>query len=80
MEMIRIIKEVRKNEINKGRKNEEIKPRILFWENVPGVFSSNHGEDFRIILEEICKIADENLYLAKTDGRNKIYMNGEEIK
>lgn len=26
------------------------------------------------------KIADENLYLAKTDGRNKIYVNGEEIK
>lgn len=26
------------------------------------------------------KIADENLYLAKTDGRNKIYMNGEEIR
>ncbi len=26
------------------------------------------------------KIADENLYLAKTDGRNKIYMNGDEIK
>lgn len=26
------------------------------------------------------KITDENLYLAKTDGRNKIYMNGEEIK
>ena len=26
------------------------------------------------------KIADENLYLAKTDGRNKIYMNGTEIK
>ena len=25
------------------------------------------------------KIADENLYLAKTDGRNKIYMNGEEV-
>lgn len=25
------------------------------------------------------KIADENLYLAKTDGRNKIYMNGLEI-
>lgn len=25
------------------------------------------------------KIADENLYLAKTDGRNKIYMNGDEI-
>ena len=26
------------------------------------------------------KIADENLYLAKTDGRNKIYMNGDEIR
>ncbi len=26
------------------------------------------------------KIAAENLYLAKTDGRNKIYMNGEEIR
>ena len=26
------------------------------------------------------KIADENLYLAKTDGRNKIYVNGEEVK
>ena len=26
------------------------------------------------------KVADENLYLAKTDGRNKIYMNGEEIR
>jgi diguanylate cyclase (GGDEF)-like protein len=26
------------------------------------------------------KIADENLYLAKTDGRNKVYMNGEELK
>lgn len=30
--------------------------------------------------ERTLKIADENLYLAKTDGRNKIYMNGEEIK
>ena len=67
MEMIRIIKEVRKNGINKGRKNEEIKPRILFWENVPGVFSSNHGEDFRIILEEICKIADENFTVPKPE-------------
>ena len=26
------------------------------------------------------KVADENLYLAKTDGRNKIYMNGNEIR
>ena len=26
------------------------------WENVPGAFSSNKGEDFRIVLEEIVKI------------------------
>lgn len=70
MEMIRIIKEVRKNEKNKGRKNEEIKPRILFWENVPGVFSSNHREDFRIILEEICKIADESIVIPRP-AKNK---------
>ncbi len=25
------------------------------------------------------KIADENLYLAKTNGRNKLYMNGKEV-
>ena len=30
--------------------------------------------------ENTLKIADENLYLAKTTGRNKIYMNGKEIK
>lgn len=70
MEMIRIIKEVRKNGKNKGRKNEEIKPRILFWENVPGVFSSNHGEDFRVILEKICKIADESIVIPRP-AKNK---------
>ena len=30
--------------------------------------------------ENTLKIADENLYLAKTTGRNKVYMNGKEIK
>jgi len=28
-------------------------PRYFIWENVPGAFSSNHGEDFRAVLEEI---------------------------
>lgn len=28
-------------------------PRFFVWENVPGAFSSNHGEDFRAVLEEI---------------------------
>ena len=34
-------------------------PRFVVWENVPGAFSSNKGEDFKAVLEEICKIKDE---------------------
>lgn len=36
-------------------------PRYIVWENVPGAFSSNKGEDFRAVLEEICKVKDENI-------------------
>lgn len=28
-------------------------PRFFVWENVPGAFSSNQGQDFRVVLEEI---------------------------
>lgn len=31
---------------------QAVKPRFMVWENVPGAFSSNKGEDFRIALEE----------------------------
>lgn len=61
MEMIRVIKEMRENDRKKGKSDTEIRPRILLWENVPGVFSSNKGEDFRRILEEICKIKDKTI-------------------
>ena len=30
-------------------------PTFILWENVPGAFSSGHGEDFRRVLEEITK-------------------------
>lgn len=30
-------------------------PRLAVWENVPGAFSSNKGEDFRAVLEEIAE-------------------------
>ena len=49
MEAIRIIKEMRN--ATDGRY-----PRIALWENVPGAFSSNKGEDFRVVLEEFVKI------------------------
>lgn len=31
----------------------QIRPRFFVWENVPGAFSSNGGNDFRAVLEEI---------------------------
>lgn len=51
MEAVRIFKEMR--EATNG-----IYPRIALWENVPGAFSSNKGEDFRIVLEELIKIVE----------------------
>ena len=61
MEMIRIIKEMREIESKTKFEEKEIKPRILLWENVPGVFSSNKGQDFRTILEQICRIKDKTI-------------------
>ncbi len=57
-EAIRIIKEMRCKTNGKY-------PRFIVWENVPGAFSSNKGEDFRTVLEEICKIKDERLSVSK---------------
>ncbi len=48
-EAIRIVKEMRK-------KTDGKYPRYIVWENVPGAFSSNKGEDFRKVLEEICRV------------------------
>lgn len=48
-EAVRIIREMR--EATDGRY-----PAFAVWENVPGAFSSNSGEDFRCVLEELAKI------------------------
>lgn len=58
MEQIRIIKEMRSAERERGRTGTQIRPRFMLWENVPGAFSSGapKGEDFRIVLEEILHI------------------------
>jgi DNA (cytosine-5)-methyltransferase 1 len=42
-----------------------VRPRYMVWENVPGAFSSNKGEDFRIVLEETARIADETAVIPK---------------
>ena len=63
LEAIRIIKEMR--EKTHGRK-----PEFAVWENVVGAFSSNGGEDFRIVLEEIAKIKDPGVCIPRyPDGR-----------
>ena len=65
MEQIRIVKEMRDEYIKQLQMRGAdvdirfIKPRFMVWENVPGAFSSNKGEDFRCVLEEICRIADK---------------------
>lgn len=62
MEAVRIIKEMREEDefrqLRSGRTDEHIRPRFAVWENVPGAFSSNKGEDFRIVLEELARIKD----------------------
>ena len=60
MEAVRIIKEMRNTY---GGANEPIRPRFAVWENVPGAFSSNKGEDFRVVLEEICRVKDETVVI-----------------
>lgn len=57
-EAIRVIKEMRCKSNGKY-------PRYLLWENVPGAFSSNKGEDFRCVLEEITRIKDSTVKLTR---------------
>lgn len=58
MEEIRIIKEMHKE-------YGTAYPRFMVWENVPGALSSNEGEDFRIVLEEIAKIAEPDTVIPR---------------
>lgn len=65
MEQIRIIKEMRKESGKDGRAIELLQPRYAVWENVPGAFSSEKGEDFRVVLEEFCKIYDPTIHVPR---------------
>ena len=62
MEQVRIVKEMRNRERLNGKSGVDIRPRYMVWENVPGALSSGKpkGEDFRIVLEEIAKVADKD--------------------
>ena len=77
---IRIIKEMR-NATN-GLDNRPTSPRFIVWENVFGAFSSNKGEDFRKVLEEICKVKDESVSIPrpkKWNGAGCIMADGYSV-
>lgn len=62
-EAIRIVKEMR--EETNGEK-----PRYIVWENVPGAFSSNRGDDFRAVLEAVIGVKEEGVEVpAPSDHR-----------
>ena len=66
MEAVRIIKEMRK--ATNGQH-----PRFAVWENVPGAFSSNEGEDFRVVLQELIKIAEPNAVMPEVPKNGWAY-------
>ena len=76
MEQIRIIKEMRDEDkrLRPTRGADEyIRPRYMVWENVPGAFSSNKGEDFRAVLEETARIADQAATIPRpTEKKGKL--------
>ena len=59
-EAVRIIKEMRCATDGKY-------PRFCVWENVPGAFSSNKGEDFRCVLESLCRVKDESVSVPRCE-------------
>ena len=59
-EAVRIIKEMRCATNGKY-------PRFCVWENVPGAFSSNRGEDFRCVLESLCRVKDESVSVPRCE-------------
>ena len=63
MEQIRVMKEMREADIQRGRSVKHIRPRFGIWENVPGALSSGNPktEDFRIVLEEFLRIGCDSV-------------------
>lgn len=77
---IRIIKEMR--HATNGLDNRPASPRFIVWENVFGAFSSNKGEDFKKLLEEVCKVKDESVSIPrpkKWNGAGCIMADGYSV-
>ena len=67
MEQVRLVKEMRNADEQRGRAGHAVRPRYMLWENVPGAFSSGtpKGEDFRIVLEEIVRLKISGISIAR---------------
>lgn len=62
MEQVRLVKEMRERDgLENGRPDYLRRPRYMVWENVPGAFSSNGGEDFKTVIEEIVRIVESEV-------------------
>ena len=61
MEAVRIIKEMRLS-------TNGLYPTFAVWENVPGAFSSNGGEDFRAVLEELARVEQPDVSIPRPSG------------
>lgn len=58
LEAVRIIKEM-------GEATNGVYPAFAVWENVPGAFSSNKGEDFRQVLQELTRLCDNTVSIPR---------------
>lgn len=61
-EAVRIIREMREA-------TDGIYPNFAVWENVPGALSSNGGEDFRTVLEELARAAEPGTVIPRPAGK-----------
>ena len=61
-EAIRIVKEMRE-------KTNGEKPRFIVWENVPGAFSSNKGQDFKAVLEAVIGVKEPTAQVPPPEKR-----------
>lgn len=62
LDAARIIKEMR-------TATNGMYPTFAVWENVPGAFSSNGGEDFRAVLEELASVEQPDVSIPRPSGR-----------
>lgn len=64
MEAVRIIKEMRSS-------TNGLYPTFAVWENVQGAFSSNGGEDFRAVLEELASVEQPDASIPRPPKRGR---------